>query len=169
MRKSIAITGVVLMAALLAGCSSGTATKPYTSNQMTVLGTSESTGTSPTVEPTDPAAVEHIPTSQRVLVHATQGTAAINAAKAIQIARGAAVTKGAKSVAAIHVLLASDISRPSDPQGKSASQSVWMVTFHKVQLPAGGPAGGQIGSSTVFVNADTGKVVKTINYVPVEN
>lgn len=166
MRKSVAVTVLVLAAALAGGCSAQPSAKPYSSSEMTVLGTSgASTAQGPTGA-ADPSAIEHIPASAGVLVRATHGPTGVSESRAVEIARRVGVTKGSGNVTAYHVLLGADVSRPTDRQSSNASISAWMVTFHGVQLPAGGTTSGQVGNSTVLINADTGKVIRTVNYVP---
>jgi hypothetical protein len=166
MRKSIAV-GIAAMAVAvaLAGCSA-----PKTESapaRPTVLGATSKGIEQPvatTATADDPAAVEHVPASSGLLVRFAEGATKIVQAKAIDIARGAAAGKGSSDVSAVHVTMSADISRPSDSQLSPNASSAWMVTFHRVQL-----SDGQTGNSTVLVNADTGDVIRTINYVPSAN
>jgi len=111
-------------------------------------------------------AVERIPAGSGVLAHITGGAPRISDARAMAIARKAGVTSGAKSASAVHVMLSSDVSRPTNPLAGTGAVSAWMVTFHGVKLPKNGTTAGETGSSTVFLNAETGKVIRVLNYVP---
>jgi hypothetical protein len=170
--RRVALVAVLVGLALAAGgCSSDAATQPNTSSNLSVLGASEGAGATSTAapKPISPAASEHIPSSAGILVRAVTGPTKVSEASALEIARKVATTKGASGVAVVHVMVSSDASRPDSTQSSTNAVSAWMVTFHRVDLPSTGGAGGQTGSSTVLVDSETGKVIKKLDYVPVKN
>jgi hypothetical protein len=170
MRRAIIVTVAILIAVLVAGCSSAPPAQPLGSSSLVVLGTSGSgpSASAPVGLPIgDPAADEHIPQSEGVLVRTAGGVTGVSESRAIVIARTAGISQGASSVSAVHVTLGSDVSRPEVPKTSATSVSAWMVTFHRVKLPDGGSTNGQIGSSTVLLDSDSGKVIRVVNYVPV--
>lgn len=171
MRKVVVLAVMFAMILALGGCSAPPPAKSPLTN-LSVLGTagggSATAGGSSSSGP-DPAAAEHIPLSAGLLVRAASGPTRISESQAIDAARREAVTKGSTGQTAVHVMLSSDVSRPDSTQNSTGAISAWMVTFHHVELPASSGLAGQIGSATVLVDSDTGKVVKTVYYVPLPN
>ena len=112
MRKAALVAVLVGLVLATGGCSSDAATQP-TAN-LSVLGTSQgfTTTSAPAPKPLSPAVTEHIPASAGILVRVATGPTKVSETSAIEIARKVATTKGAAGVAAVHVMVSSDVSRP---------------------------------------------------------